>query len=136
MQLHGLKKDTRGLVGYDSDSSEAEDSFKKTPSTQDYDRTPSERHAFLFRNSLSGPVADLREYHPLPSQVPFLLDTYSLNVNVIIQAVHMPTIRKMIRSLPNNDASGLSPANEALMFAIYYASITSMEDNEVRAPTS
>lgn len=42
----------------------------------------------------------------------------------------MPTIRKMIREARSSGTS-LSPANEALMFSIYYAAVTSMEEDDV-----
>jgi hypothetical protein len=42
----------------------------------------------------------------------------------------MPTIRKMIRET-RSSGSSLSPANEALMFSIYYAAVTSMEEDDV-----
>ena len=74
---------------------------------------------------------DLREFHPLPSQVPFLLDMFSENVNSILRIVHVPTIAKMVRGLRGNDMMSLTPANKALMFSIYYAAITSMEDDDV-----
>jgi hypothetical protein len=74
---------------------------------------------------------NLREFHPLPSQIPYLLNVYAENVNVIIQIVHIPTVTKMIRDLHGNDVTSLTPANEALMFSIYYAAITSMEEDDV-----
>ena len=46
------------------------------------------------------------------------------------QIVHMPTVTKMARNL-RGDMSSLTPANEALLFAIYYAAVTSMEDDDV-----
>jgi hypothetical protein len=39
----------------------------------------------------------------------------------------------MIREL-RGDMTSLKPANEALMFAIYYSAIISMEEDEVSAP--
>jgi hypothetical protein len=123
--------DAQGLAGDEYDSSEDEDSPGKTPSTQELDRSPSDRHAFLFRHNLSSPVPNIREYHPLPSQIPFLLNVYSENVNRIIQMVHVPTVNKMVRDLRGSDLTALTPANEALIFAIYYAAITSMEDDDV-----
>ncbi|KAI2473126.1 fungal-specific transcription factor domain-containing protein [Annulohypoxylon bovei var. microspora] len=128
-ELRGLKIDAEELAGGDYDSSGDEDSPGKTPSTQELDRTPSERHAFLFRNNLSSPSPDLREFHPLPSQIPFLLNVFSENVNAMARLVHLPTVNKMIRDA-GGDLSTLTPANEALMFAIYYASITSMEKDD------
>lgn len=91
--------DTRGLASDESDSSEDEASPGKSPCTQELERTPSERHAFLFRHNLSPSAHDLREFHPLPSQIPFLLDVFSENVNFIIQIVHIPTVTKMVRDL-------------------------------------
>lgn len=126
--------DTRDLAGYDSDSSEDETLSTKTPSTQELERSPAERHAFLFRHNLRKSAPDLNEFHPLPSQIPFLLDVYSENVNFIVQCVHMPTVNKMMRSSRNNGMR-LTPQNEALMFSIYFAAITSMEDDDVRLPT-
>ena len=122
---------TRGLAGDESDSSEDEASPEKPPSTQELERTPSERHAFLFRHNLRPPILDLREFHPLPSQIPFLLDVFSENVNKFIQIVHVPTVTKMVRDMRGNGITHLTPANEALMFSIYYAAVTSMEEDEV-----
>lgn len=134
LQLDGLKMDTRGLAGDESDSSEDDASPGKTPSAQELERTPSERHAFLFRHNLSPPAPDLREFHPLPSQIPFLLDMFSENVNFFIQIVHIPTVTKMVRDLRGSGMTRCTPANEALMFSIYYAAVTSMEEDDVSSP--
>ena len=123
--------DSRGLVGDQSDSSEDEASSTKTPSTQELERTPSERHAFLFRHNLSPSAPNLHEFHPLPSQIPFLLDVFSENVNFFIQTVHVPTVAKMVRDMRGSGMARSTPANEALMFSIYYAAIISMEEDDV-----
>ena len=119
----------------ESDMSDEPLSYEDTPSTQELDRTPAERHAFLFKHNLTpsflNPATpDLRDFHPLPSQIPFLLDVYSDNINCLGQIIHMPTITKMVRDL-RGDVTKLTPANEALMFSIYYAAITSMEEDDV-----
>jgi hypothetical protein len=126
--------DTHDLEADESDSSEEEESPGKSPSTQELERTPSDRHAFLFRHNLSPSAHDLREFHPLPSQIPFLLDVFSENVNFIMQIVHMPTVTKMVRDLRGSDMTRMTPANEALMFSIYYAAITSMDEDDVSSP--
>jgi hypothetical protein len=132
LQIEGLKRDTRGLATGDSDSSDDEDiSDKSPPSTYESDRAPSERHGFLFRHNLEGPASNLQDFRPLPSQVSFLLDVFSENVNVIFQATHMPTVHKTLRGKWPTNVSQLSPENEALMFSIYYAAVTSMEDEDV-----
>lgn len=117
------------------EASENEFSPGKSPSTQELDRTPSDRHAFLFRHNICSAAPDLREFHPLPSQIPYFLDVFSENVNSIIRILHVPAVAKMIRDLRGNSISSLTSSNEALMFTIYYAAITSMEEDEVRGPT-
>ncbi|KAI1427110.1 hypothetical protein F5Y12DRAFT_197536 [Xylaria sp. FL1777] len=130
-ELDGIKIDAQHLAEADLDSSEGEYPSGTSPSTHNTERIASDRHAFLFRHNLNPPGPDPRELHPLPSQVPFLLDVFSENVNLIVQIVHMPTINKMARRSRGNDGTPTSPSQEALMFAIYYAAIASMEDDDV-----
>jgi hypothetical protein len=122
--------DTHSLSGSESDGSEDGVLPARSTSTRELERTPLERYAFLFRHDSSSSVSDLHELHPLPSQIPFLLNVYSENVNCFLQAVHMPTVTKMVRSM-RSDAARPMPNNEALMFAIYYAAIISMEEEDV-----
>ncbi|KAJ6032233.1 hypothetical protein N7540_002965 [Penicillium herquei] len=128
-ELDDLKMETSNIAAGNDESSDDELSYK-TPSTQELGRTPSDRHAFLFRHNLNPSSPDIREFHPLPSQIPFLINVFSENVNMITQTVHIPTIDKMMRDL-RGDLSKLTPANEALMFSIYYAAVTSMEEDDV-----
>ncbi|KAJ5962040.1 hypothetical protein N7501_006981 [Penicillium viridicatum] len=130
-ELDGLKADASGLPLGESDTSDDEASPGMTPSTQELERTPAERHGFLFGHNLSPFSPNLTDLHPLPSQIPFLLDVFSENVNVIFQIVHIPTIKNMVRDWRSREMKGLTPANEALMFAIYYAAITSMEEEDI-----
>lgn len=124
--------DTRSLAGDETDSSDDEALPGGTPSTtQELERTASERHAFLFGHNLSTSASDIRDLHPLPSHVPFLLDVFSENVNFIIQIVHMPTVIKMARDLRGSGMASLTPSNEALLFSMYYAAVTSMEEEDV-----
>src|ERR1700712_5659476 len=95
-QLNGLRMDSHDMAEDESDSSEDEASSGKSPPTLELERTPTERHAFLFRHNLSPSNPDHRQFHPLPSQIPFLLDVFSENVNFIVQTVHLPTIASMI----------------------------------------
>lgn len=126
-----MRKATEGLAYDEVDTSDEEDwSPGKTPSTQELERTPEDRNAFMFRHNLMNFTPDLRDFHPLPSQIPFLLGVFSENVNMFLQSIHEPTITKMIRDL-RGDMTGLTPANEALMFSIYYAAVTSMEEEDV-----
>jgi hypothetical protein len=124
--------DTQNLPLEGSDTSDDEASPGNTPSTQELEQTPSDRHAFLFGHNLTSYSPNLTNLHPLPSQIPFLLDVFAENVNVILQIVHLPTVKAMVRDWRSREMKGLTPANEALMFSIYYAAVTSMEEDDVR----
>ncbi|CAN8097892.1 unnamed protein product [Discula destructiva] len=135
VDLYGLKMD---LAGDESDSSEEYHHPQSDPSTrepassiQELDRTPAERHAFLFRHNLSSYQPDGHEFRPLPSQIPFLLNTFSENVNMFTQVVHMPTIDKIVRGLRGGRDSAIAASDEALLCSIFYAALISMEEDEV-----
>ena len=130
-QLDELKREARDLLGDASDSSEDEASSKGQLATQEVEQALLERYAFLSRQNLSPSAPELRDLHPLPSQIPFLLDVYSENVNFVVQVVHLPTVSRMVRDSYSSGAATLTPANEALMFSIYYAAIASMEEDDV-----
>lgn len=120
--------DTRGLTNNDSDTSDDEGSPGRSPSTQELDRPTSERNSFLFRHNLDASASEIHKYRPLPSQIPFLVNTFEENVNFFYRIVHIPTITKLIREKRGIDTT---PSNEALLFSIYYAAITSMEEDDV-----
>ncbi len=118
------------MAGDESDLSD-EDQYWQGPLNQELGRTPSDRHGFLFGHNLQGHGADLKDFRPLPSQIPFLFQTYVDNVNCLVQVIHVPTVSKLIRQITGSTSDDLTPADEALMFAIYYAAITSLEDEDV-----
>ena len=123
--------DTRRM-GDDGASSEDDYFPTSTPSTQEQHREPAERHAFLFQNDMSPSSPGGQDFHPLPSQIPFLLDVFEENMNIIMHVVHMPSIRKMVRSSRGSKPQ-IAFKHQALLFSIYYAAITSMEDEDVLA---
>lgn len=121
---------TTSMTGEDSDSSQDESLPPAQATTLEQGRPAAERNAFLFRHNLHPAGLNSAELHPLPSQVPFLLTVYSDNVGLFTQVVHMPTVSKLV-SDTRAGGTALSPPNEALLFAIYYAACTSMEEEDV-----
>ena len=115
------------LAEENSDTSEDE-LPTNTSSTQGPKHTPA---AFLLRPHSTLSPSSYREFHPLLSQIPFLVDVFLENVNLIIHILHVPTINQMVRDLRDKGMAHLTPSNEALMFSIYYAAIASMEEEEV-----
>ncbi|KAJ5779347.1 hypothetical protein N7457_007067 [Penicillium paradoxum] len=130
-ELDGLRKDAHTFPSGNSEISDDELTPDSIPSTHELGRTPAERHGFLFGHNLRYCPPDLTGFHPLPSQIPFLIDVFSENVNIIFQILHIPTVKNMVRDWRGREMKGLTPANEALMFSIYYAAITSMEADDV-----
>ncbi|RAL08049.1 Zn(II)2Cys6 transcription factor [Aspergillus homomorphus CBS 101889] len=122
---------TSNLLHDDSDSAEDEACTSQLSSVSEQERTAAERHAFLFGLNLKSGTPDLRELHPLPSQIPFMLETFAENVNQFLGIVHMPTVTTVVREWRSSGRNALTPSNNALLFAIYYATIASMEDEDV-----
>nr|XP_036574332.1 transcriptional regulatory protein C139.03-like protein 10 [Colletotrichum truncatum]KAF6780747.1 transcriptional regulatory protein C139.03-like protein 10 [Colletotrichum truncatum] len=110
----------------ESDESENEETPDGSP-LQDNDAS-ADHHAFILGYRSSD--VDLRKLHPLPSQIPFMWQVYQENVEPLLKILHIPTMEKLIRDMRRN-IDELTPGNEALLFSIYYAAITSMEDEEV-----
>ncbi len=91
-------------------------------------RTEPNHQSFIMGYSSS--EVDLKALHPLPSQIPFYWQAFLENVQPLVKILHTPTMNKVIKEVQNN-LDSLSKSTEALMFAIYFATITSMNANEV-----
>lgn len=52
----------------------------------------------------------------------------------LVKILHIPTTTKLIRQICDSNMESLTPATEALMFAIYYSATTSLDDDEVSYP--
>lgn len=125
LQINQLRAETEMLNEVDSEGSDEDSSpgaVHPYPDQVDH-------HGFVLGYSSTN--VDLRKMHPLPSQIPFLWQVYQENVEPLVKILHVPSMNKTIRALRSN-MHDISPGVEALMFSIYYASITSMEDEEVR----
>jgi hypothetical protein len=130
-ELDGLKMETQGLAQEEAETSGEEGSPGNTPASPDYERTPADRHAFVFRHNLNPTSPDSSAFQPLPFEVSYLVDVFAENINALAQIVHMPTARKLVRNMRAGSHAALTPANEALMFSIYYAAITAMEEEDI-----
>jgi hypothetical protein len=60
----------------------------------------------------------------------FYWQVYMDNVDPIVKILHVPTMTNIVKEL-RSDMSTITPGVEALMFATYFAAITSMEADEV-----
>ncbi|RYP45879.1 hypothetical protein DL768_007836 [Monosporascus sp. mg162] len=126
-EINELRADTQKLTDEGSDDSEDGSS----PSGTVYHSYPDhgDHHGFVL--GYKSTEVDLSKLHPLPSQIPFIWQVYVENVDPLVKILHVPTMNKIIRDWRNN-MNNLSPGLEALMFSIYFGSITSMDEDEVK----
>ncbi|KAL8667811.1 MAG: hypothetical protein Q9202_000276 [Teloschistes flavicans] len=90
------------------------------------------RNGFIF--SFSSPSVDLRSLHPSPARIEILSMIYMTNVDPMNKILHKPTLRKFISGAKDHidTMPGVSKM-QALMFAIYFAAVTSLTPDECMA---
>ncbi|KAK0630755.1 fungal-specific transcription factor domain-containing protein [Bombardia bombarda] len=101
---------------------------------------PTLHHAFdtMYENSdgfpfvVGGIPASVTNSHPSAIQIFQLWQVYITNVNPLLKLSHVSTLQTQIISAGANTAKIPKPL-EALMFAIYFAAISSMEDDEAQS---
>lgn len=86
--------------------------------------------SFLF-GSLGVPSRDLADLHPPPVHIFRLWQTFLVNVNPMVKMFHAPTIQQMILDA-SGDLANVPRHTEALMFGIYFLSVTSLQDHDCR----
>ncbi len=123
-KLDEIRRETHDLTEDESDLSDVEAS----PESPGLEKRTVNHQSFLL--GYRSADVDLRSLHPLPSQIPFMWQVYQENVDPILKVLHVPTMTQFIRDIRKNHDK-LTPSTEALMFAIYYAAITSLDEDEV-----
>lgn len=111
----------------DDDSDKEEDSQLSSQSPAD---TSTSQSSILFGSS---PLQqrELRLLHPPFAQLNALFYFYQKNVDPMVKLLHIPSLRKLVMSASTNvDAIPSGNYVEALLFAMYYAAITSLTQEE------
>jgi hypothetical protein len=86
-----------------------------------------------LRGLFNTPLASALEYlRPPTAQLPFIWQKYLENVDPLIKIMHAPTVQKKIMSISRGRGI-LSPPNECMVFAIYYATVVTMTEAECQA---
>ncbi|KAM0248593.1 hypothetical protein ACHAP5_003319 [Fusarium lateritium] len=110
-----------------------EDDFEDniTPEQSPPQGAGSERdhHSFLLGYNSSD--VDLTGLHPLPAQSSFLWQIYLENIEPLVKVLHIPTMSRLMTQVRRGEHD-LRSGDEALVFAIYYSAVTSMEKDEVQ----
>jgi len=86
--------------------------------------------AFMF--GYSSTMLTLRISHPPKSQIPLYWELYMENVNPLIRLLHGPTTGKLLMKAAEN-LDNLSKGTEALVFAIYLATVTSASPEQCQS---
>ncbi len=92
----------------------------------------------MFDNSdgfpfvVGGVMANVTNVPPPAIQMFQLWQIYINNVNPLLKVTHTPTLQAQVISASANPAK-ISKPLEALMFAIYFAAITSLTEDEVQS---
>lgn len=102
--------------------------------TPESSQTPSDAqssHAPLLFGSSPLPSQELRLLHPMPHQMSILCSFYARNCDPMGKVLHIPSLRKLVASA-SADVQDIPFGNsvEALLFAVYYAAITSLNQEE------
>ena len=109
------------------DDSEEEDSQLSGQSPAE---TSASQSSILFG---SNPLRqrELRLLHPSPTQMTALFYFFQKNVDPMAKVLHIPSLRKLVMSAAANIET-IPSGNyvEALLFAMYYAAITSLTHEE------
>ncbi|KAK0657873.1 fungal-specific transcription factor domain-containing protein [Cercophora newfieldiana] len=124
-ELDEIRQETHELTEDDSDDYDIEAS----PQSAAQEKSLTDHQSFIM--GYRSADVDLRPLHPLPSQIPFMWQVYQENVDPILKILHIPTTSKLIREV-RTSLDNLTPPTEALMFSIYYAAITSLDEEEVK----
>ena len=82
---------------------------------------------FVF--GFSSLLLNLHALHPSSDRIFLLWQLYLENVDPLIKLIHTPSVQRLILQA-SRQLADVPPAVEALMFAIYYAAVVSMQGDE------
>jgi hypothetical protein len=106
------------------DPTDDEDDYPPPASTS---TASTNTQGFIF--SFNSSVHSLRELHPSLEQIPMYWEIYKENVDPLIKIFHRPCAEKTILEA-SQDLDHVSKPLEVMMFAIYFAAVTSLSAEE------
>jgi len=118
--------DIRSGVHSLSDNTDYSDHEDNAPAPEVVDN---DHNAFILGYKSSS--VDLASFHPPPVQIPYLWQKYCENIEPILKIMHVPTMAKLMKDVRDGTRT-LSASEEALVFSIYFASITTLEEDDVK----
>ncbi|MCJ1352473.1 MAG: hypothetical protein MMC33_002457 [Icmadophila ericetorum] len=124
-ELEDLKRLEHVWSVEEEKATESDTSYRSISSTE---RPPYDA-GFLF--SLSSVKSDLLAFHPTQGQMFLLWQIYLENVDPLLKIFHRPAVQKIILDR-SRDIRSVSRETECLLFAINYAAVMSMQQDECK----
>ena len=88
-------------------------------------------HSSVMFGSSYNTSQNLRHLHPPVSHISSLCEFYLNNVDTVFKILHAPTLRKLVASfIANFEHISTNNHIEALLFAMYYGAITSLDSEQ------
>ncbi|EGR48369.1 uncharacterized protein TRIREDRAFT_62297 [Trichoderma reesei QM6a] len=128
-ELDAIREETQKLTDEDAEDSDFEES---PPIDSPFTATSSsvyDHHGFIL--GYRSIDVNIQKCHPLPSHGTFLWSVYLENVDPLLKILHVPTMEGILRDARRNPEK-LSPGNECLVFAVYFAAVVTLDDADVR----
>ncbi|KAL8835686.1 MAG: hypothetical protein Q9170_003225 [Blastenia crenularia] len=126
-EVEGLRIDLNESSDEKEDNDEEDTRDVELPVQPTYSLASSNGLVFFFNTQR----VDLRSLHPEPSQIETMCTKYVNNVDPINRILHKPTLRKFISGARDHlDSMPGGSKMQALMFAMYFAAITSLTQEE------
>ena len=107
----------------DDDTEDEED----YPSPGSGSSASANHQGFVF--SFSSTILSLRNFHPLPEQIPIYWGIFKTNVDPVIKLLHIPHYEKLV-SQATLDLDHVSKPFEILLFTIYFAAATTLSTDD------
>ena len=107
----------------DDDTEDEED----YPSPGSGSSASANHQGFIF--SFSSTILSLRNFHPVPEQIPIYWGIFKANVDPVIKLLHIPHYENLVFQASSN-LDHISKPIEVLMFTIYFAAITTLSADD------
>lgn len=121
--IRSLIDDCSGVEGEEED-------YIETQPTPDELSSSRAHQGFMF--GFGSLLGSLSGFHPSGSQIFFLWNIFASNVDPLVRILHKPGMQRELMKISENPTNELSKPLEALLFAVYFAGVTSMAPEDCR----
>jgi hypothetical protein len=121
--IRSLIDDCSGVEGEEED-------YMETRPTPDELSSRRAHQGFMF--GFSSLLGSFSGFHPSGNHTFFLWNIFVNNVDPLVRILHKPGMQRELIKIAENPTNELTKPLEALLFAVYFASVTSMAPEDCR----